>query len=65
VVIARPAAESKGIVERNIAKKHQKPTRYTMRAAFIDKDMPMHVPTSPSSPKDGPTRVGYKFGTDA
>jgi large subunit ribosomal protein L24 len=66
VVMRSLPSQNKVIVEGvNIAKKHQKPTRYTMQGGIIDKDMPMHVSNvAILCPKDGPTRVGYKFDND-
>jgi large subunit ribosomal protein L24 len=58
--------EGKVIVEGvNVAKKHQKATRATMQGGIIDKDMP--IPAANVAllcPKDGPTRVGYRFDAD-
>lgn len=49
----------------NVAKKHQKPTRATMQGGIIDKEMPIHVSNVAYVCKDcGPTRVGYRIGTD-
>ena len=49
----------------NVAKKHQKPTRATMQGGIIDKDMPLPVANvALLCPKDGPTRVGYRFDAD-
>src|ERR671918_604936 len=58
--------ENRVIVEGiNIAKKHQRATRATMQGGIIDKDMP--IPAANVAllcPKDGPTRVGYRFDAD-
>jgi len=46
----------------NVAKRHQRATKATMQGGIIDKDMPM--PASAVAivcPKDGATRVGYRF----
>ena len=49
----------------NIVKKHQKQTRQTMQAGIIDKEMPIHISNVALVCKScGPTRVGYRFGTD-
>jgi large subunit ribosomal protein L24 len=49
----------------NIAKKHQRPTRATMQAGIIDKDMPLHVSNVALLCNScGPTRIGYSFETD-
>ena len=59
--------DGKVIVEGvNIAKKHQKPTRATMQAGIIEKDMPIDASNvAVVSPKDGkPTRIGYKIDDD-
>ena len=49
----------------NVAKKHQKATRATMQGGIIDKDMPIPVANvAPLCPKDGPTRVGFRFDAD-
>jgi large subunit ribosomal protein L24 len=46
----------------NIAKKHQKPTRRTMQAGIIDKDMPLNASNvALICGTCGPTRVGYRF----
>ncbi len=63
-VIMRVLREkNKVIVEGvNIAKKHQKPTRATMQAGIIDKDMPVHVSNvALICGSCGATRVGYRF----
>ncbi len=60
-------AEGKVIVDGvNVAKKHQKPTRMTMQAGIIDKDMPIDVSNvAIVDPSDGkPTRVGYRKDAD-
>ncbi len=49
----------------NVAKKHQKATRATMQGGIIDKDMP--IPAANVAllcPKDGPTRIGFRFDAD-
>jgi large subunit ribosomal protein L24 len=58
--------EGKVIVEGvNVAKKHQKATRATMQGGIIDKDMPIPVANvALLCPKDGPTRVGFRFDAD-
>ena len=55
--------KNKVIVEGvNIAKKHQKPTRATMQAGIIDKDMPMHASNvALICGTCGATRIGYRF----
>jgi large subunit ribosomal protein L24 len=46
----------------NVAKKHQRPTRATMQAGIIDKDMPIHVSNvALICGSCGPTRIGYRF----
>jgi large subunit ribosomal protein L24 len=46
----------------NVAKKHQRPTRATMQAGIIDKDMPIHVSNvALVCGSCGPTRIGYRF----
>ncbi|MDQ1437283.1 MAG: large subunit ribosomal protein [Acidimicrobiaceae bacterium] len=56
-------AEGRVIVDGvNVAKRHQRATKATMQGGIIDKDMPM--PASAVAilcPKDGPTRIGYRF----
>ena len=58
--------DGKVIVEGvNVAKKHQKATRATMQGGIIDKDMPIPVANvALLCPKDGPTRVGFRFDAD-
>ena len=58
--------EGKVIVEGvNVAKKHQKATRATMQGGIIDKDMPIPIANvALLCPKDGPTRVGFRFDAD-
>ena len=58
--------KNKVIVEGvNIAKKHQRPTRATMQAGIIDKDMPINAANvAILCDKCGPTRIGYRFGDD-
>ena len=55
--------ENKVIVEGvNVAKKHQRPTRATMQAGIIDKDMPIHVSNvALICGTCGATRLGYRF----
>ena len=49
----------------NISKRHQRPTRATMQAGIIDKDMPLPVAVvALICSKDGPTRVRYEIGKD-
>jgi large subunit ribosomal protein L24 len=49
----------------NMVKKHQKQTRQTMQAGIIDKEMPIHISNVALVCRScGPTRVGYRFGTD-
>ena len=49
----------------NVVKKHQKPTRATMQGGIIDKEMPIHASNVAYVCKDcGPTRLGYRVGTD-
>jgi large subunit ribosomal protein L24 len=66
VVMRSLPSQGKVIVEGvNMAKKHQKPTRMTMQGGIIDKDMPIDVSNvALLCPKDGPTRVGYRFDGD-
>ena len=46
----------------NVAKKHQRPTRATMQAGIIDKDMPIHVSNvALICGTCGATRLGYRF----
>ena len=46
----------------NVAKKHQKPTRATMQAGIIDKDMPIDASNVAILCSEcGPTRIGYRF----
>jgi large subunit ribosomal protein L24 len=55
--------EGKVIVEGvNVAKKHQRPTRATMQAGIIDKDMPIHASNvALICGTCGATRLGYRF----
>ncbi|MBW8825898.1 MAG: 50S ribosomal protein L24 [Acidobacteria bacterium] len=66
VVMRSLPSQNKVIVEGvNMAKKHQKPTRATMQGGIIDKDMPIDASNvALLCPKDGPTRVGYRFDAD-
>ncbi len=49
----------------NIVKRHQRPTRSTMQAGIIDKDMPLPVGVvALICAKDGPTRARYVVGND-
>ncbi len=49
----------------NTAKRSQKPTRATQQGGIIDKDMPIPVANvALLCPKDGPTRVGFRFDAD-
>jgi large subunit ribosomal protein L24 len=49
----------------NVAKKHQKPTRATMKGGIQDKVMPIHVSNLMLvCSKDGPVKVGYRIGAD-
>ncbi len=66
VVMRSLPAAGKVIVEGvNMAKKHAKPTRTTMQGGIIDKDMPIDVSNvALICPKDGATRVGYRFDGD-
>jgi large subunit ribosomal protein L24 len=46
----------------NVAKKHQRPTRATMQAGIIDKDMPIHASNvALICGTCGATRLGYRF----
>ncbi len=46
----------------NVAKKHQRPTRATMQAGIIDKDMPIHASNvALMCGTCGATRLGYRF----
>jgi large subunit ribosomal protein L24 len=57
--------EGKVIVEGvNIVKKHQRPTRATMQAGIIDKDMPMDASKVAYLHKGRPTRIGYRIDAD-
>lgn len=45
----------------NVAKKHQRPTRRTMQAGIIDRDMPIHASNvALICGTCGPTRIGYR-----
>ena len=45
----------------NVAKKHQRPTRATMQAGIIDKDMPIHASNvALICGTCGATRLGYR-----
>ncbi len=48
----------------NIAKKHQRPTRATMQAGIIDKDMPLDASKVAYLHKGRPTRIGYRIEAD-
>jgi large subunit ribosomal protein L24 len=58
--------ENKVIVEGvNVAKKHQRQTQARVKGGIIDKDMPIHMAAvALVCPKDGPTRVGYRYNAD-
>lgn len=46
----------------NMAKKHQRPTRRTMQAGIIDRDMPIQASNvALICGTCGPTRIGYRF----
>ena len=48
----------------NVAKKHQKPSRATMQAGIIDKDMPIDASNvALICGTCGATRVGFRFDT--
>ena len=54
--------DGKVIVEGvNIAKKHQKPTRATMQAGIIDKDMPIDASNVAVVSRGKPSRIGYRI----
>ena len=57
--------EGKVIVEGvNIAKKHQRPTRATMQAGIIEKDMPIDASNVAVVSQGKPSRIGYRIEAD-
>jgi large subunit ribosomal protein L24 len=66
VVMRALPSERKVIVDGvNVVKKHQKPRGQTMQGGIIDRDMPLPVANvAVLCDNCGPTRVGYRFGTD-
>jgi large subunit ribosomal protein L24 len=65
VMIALPTRGKVVVDGANLAKKHQRPTRMGGSGGIIDKAMPIDVSNvAILCPKDGPTRIGYKFDTN-
>ncbi len=66
VIMRVLAKDDRVIVEGvNVAKKHQRQTKARVRGGIIDKDMPVHVSSvALVCPRDGATRVGYRFKDD-
>ncbi len=63
-VIMRVLPEKKKVIVEgvNVAKKHQRPTRATMQAGIIDKDMPLDASNvALICGTCGATRIGYRF----
>jgi large subunit ribosomal protein L24 len=65
VIRAIPAKRQVVVSGVNIMKRHTRPTRATMQAGIIDKDMPLPVAVvALICAKDGPTRVRYEVARD-
>ena len=65
VIRAIPKKNTVVVAGVNIAKRSQRPTRATMQAGIIDKDMPLPVSAvALICSKDGPTRAVYELQPD-